>query len=198
MADSSAGMDVSESHNRRQKEWFDREAGAYERQWTRLGRRNHDAKMAALDATLALGEATSLLEVGAGSGMHLEWIREHRPSLRYLGVDLSDGMLREARRRGFDDGARSLAVSDAGALAARGGAFDAAFAVDVVHHVPDPVAMLREMARAVRPGGRIAVLEPNWVFPVNLIYVVRPVEWTRSNRHTGIRHLVVELNRRGR
>lgn len=164
-------------HNRRQKDWFDREAGGYEAQWTRVGRRNHDFKMEALDDWLRLSGASSVLEVGAGSGMHLEWIRDRRPSLRYLGVDLSDGMLREAHRRGFADGPRALAVSDALALAARPGFFDAAFAVDVVHHVPDPVAMLREMSRAVRPGGTLAVLEPNWVFPVNLIYLARPVEW---------------------
>ena len=164
-------------HNRAQREWFDREAGAYERQWTRIGRRNHDAKMAALDRLLGLGNGRSLLEVGAGSGMHLEWIAASRPDLSYLGIDLSDGMLQEARRKGLLAPARRLAAGDALRLPVPDGRFDGAFAVDVVHHVPDPETMLREMGRAVRHGGPVAVLEPNWVFPVNLIYLARPVEW---------------------
>ncbi len=161
----------------RQKSYFDREAGNYDRQFTRCSRRNHDAKMAALDAILGLGEAGAVLEVGAGSGMHLSWIAENRPEIRYVGVDLSHGMLREAKRKGLLERDRRLLTADALALPLAPDSFDAAFAVDVVHHVPDPVAMLREMARSVRPGARLAVLEPNWVFPVNLIYLFRRVEW---------------------
>jgi SAM-dependent methyltransferase len=169
--------DARASHNRAQKSWFDREAGAYESQLTRTGRRNHDRKMSFLDRTFGLGAGSRLLELGAGSGLHLSWLAENRPEISYLGVDLSVGMLRLARERKPPGSVWGLAVGDALTLPCRSGAFDAAFAVDVVHHVPDPVRMFSEMARTVRPGGAIAVLEPNWLFPVNLVYLARPVEW---------------------
>jgi len=160
-----------------QKSHFDREARNYDAQLTRIGRRNHDRKMEELDRILKLESAESVLEVGAGSGMHLEWIANHRPDVFYAGIDLSQGMLREARKKVERRPRTLLAVSDALAICVGPGAMDAGFAVDVVHHVPDPVGMFREMSAAVRPGGALAVLEPNWVFPVNLIYLFRPVEW---------------------
>ena len=48
-------------------------------------------------------------------------------------------------------------------------------------------------------GANLARLELRVLFEELLgrfasVRLVKPVEWTRSNRHTGIRHLVVELN----
>jgi SAM-dependent methyltransferase len=70
-------------------------------------------------------------------------------------------MLRRARGRARRAGvALPLVRADALALPARAGAFDGATAHSVLYLLPDPAAALREVARALRPGGAIAVLEP--------------------------------------
>jgi ubiquinone/menaquinone biosynthesis C-methylase UbiE len=47
---------------------------------------------------------------------------------------------------------------------------DAAFANMVLHHAEDPEAMLREMARVVRPGGKVAITDE----------VTHPYAWMRE------------------
>ncbi len=53
------------------------------------------------------------------------------------------------------------------ALHLESGSVDAAFANMVLHHAEDPAAMLREMARVVRPGGTVAITDE----------VEHPYEW---------------------
>lgn len=45
-------------------------------------------------------------------------------------------------------------------LPLRDGSLDAVFAAGLIAHLPDPAANLRELARAVRPGGRLALFHP--------------------------------------
>jgi ubiquinone/menaquinone biosynthesis C-methylase UbiE len=52
-----------------------------------------------------------------------------------------------------------LLEGDVNALPLKSGSVDAAFANMVLHHAKDPIAMLREMARVVRPGGTVAVTD---------------------------------------
>jgi SAM-dependent methyltransferase len=82
-------------------------------------------------------------------------------SRRHVGLDVSAWMLRRARRRARRAGVRlPLLRGDALALPVRGGALDGATAHSVLYLLPDPVAALREVRRALRPGGALAVLEP--------------------------------------
>src|SRR5215217_7735506 len=53
----------------------------------------------------------------------------------------------------------NLMVGEATRLPLEDGSVDAAFANMVLHHVEHPTAMLREMARVVRPGGRVAITD---------------------------------------
>jgi demethylmenaquinone methyltransferase/2-methoxy-6-polyprenyl-1,4-benzoquinol methylase len=87
-----------------------------------------------------------------------------------LGVDLSLGMLERGAaklaRGGY--GNRSALVSaDGERLPVRGGRFDAALVAFGIRNIADPVAAMREVRRALRPGGRLVVLEfsmPGGVF----------------------------------
>ncbi|HSD25683.1 MAG TPA: ubiquinone/menaquinone biosynthesis methyltransferase [Vicinamibacteria bacterium] len=87
-----------------------------------------------------------------------------------LGVDLSHGMLERGAaklaRRGY--AARgALAMGDGEHLPVRGGRFDGALVAFGIRNVADPVAAMREVRRALRPGGRFVVLEfsmPGGVF----------------------------------
>jgi ubiquinone/menaquinone biosynthesis C-methylase UbiE len=52
-----------------------------------------------------------------------------------------------------------LVLGDVAGMPLEDGSVDAAFANMVLHHAKDPIAMLREMARVVRPGGTVAVTD---------------------------------------
>jgi ubiquinone/menaquinone biosynthesis C-methylase UbiE len=83
------------------------------------------------------------------------------PSRLHLGLDRSGPTLaRAASRARAARTALWLVQADALALPARDGAFDGATGHSILYLLPDAVAALRELRRALRPGGRVAFLEP--------------------------------------
>jgi phosphatidylethanolamine/phosphatidyl-N-methylethanolamine N-methyltransferase len=102
-------------------------------------------------------DGNRVLEVGVGTGKNLS----HHPSeIQVTAVDLSDKMLERAQRRAQElDTEVDLRLMDAQRLVFPDAAFDVAVATFVFCSVPDPVLGLRELGRAVRPGGQILLLE---------------------------------------
>jgi SAM-dependent methyltransferase len=99
-------------------------------------------------AAEAGGRQARVLEVGCGTG---HWLGVLEPQVRQIiGLDLSAGMLREARR-----GAPGVPLvrGQAGALPFAAGSFDLLFCVNALHHFPDPRAFIAEARRLLRPGG---------------------------------------------
>ncbi|GAA3292087.1 hypothetical protein GCM10020295_10460 [Streptomyces cinereospinus] len=76
-----------------------------------------------------------------------------------LGADLTPAMLRAAVRAGRDRAGRLL-LADVAALPLRSASLHAVFAAGLIAHLPHPTAALRELARVVRPGGRLALFHP--------------------------------------
>lgn len=97
------------------------------------------------------------LEIAIGSGLNLPGY----PAAvsRAVGVDLSHGMLREARRRGRSGGDLLLAQMDAQHLAFPDDSFDTVAVSLALCTIPDPGVALAEIARVCRPGGRVVLLE---------------------------------------
>jgi ubiquinone/menaquinone biosynthesis C-methylase UbiE len=102
-----------------------------------------------------------VLDVGCGPGDDArEMARIVGPRGRVVGVDNSQAMVAEARRRTEESGLPvEFQVADALALPFAADAFDACRADRSLMHVPDPRRALAEMARVLRPGGRLAVYE---------------------------------------
>ena len=106
---------------------------------------------------LALAPGDSVLEVGIGTGLNLPLYPDN---CRLTGIDLSQEMLDKAVERAHTL-ARSdvaLKVMDATSMDFGDNEFDTAIATYTISAVPDPVAVLREMRRVVKPGGRIVIL----------------------------------------
>jgi phosphatidylethanolamine/phosphatidyl-N-methylethanolamine N-methyltransferase len=110
----------------------------------------------ALMASPGTGPGTRVLEVGVGTGLNLSLYPTH---CDVTGIDFSSVMLVKADARIAREGLRArLFQMDAADLRFPDESFDVVYAPYVISVVPDPAAVLREMHRVCRPGGRLLIL----------------------------------------
>ena len=105
----------------------------------------------------ALRPGDRVLEVGVGTGINAGL---YPRDCSVTGIDLSAPMLEKARERVARKGIRNVRLleMDAADLKFSTDTFDIVYAPYLISVVPDPVAVVREMHRVCRPGGRIIVL----------------------------------------
>ncbi len=98
-----------------------------------------------------------ILEVGIGTGLNLPL---YPAQCVVTGIDLSAEMLEKAQEKVVELGVVNvtLKVMDATRMDFADDEFESALATYTISAVPDPVAVLREMRRVVKPGGHIVVL----------------------------------------
>lgn len=100
--------------------------------------------------------AGEVLEIGSGAGTNASVIAETQPQTRVTATDLDPAMVTAARARLARYGERAtVAEADSTRLPFDADHFDAAVSLLMLHHVIDWEAAIREMARVVRPGGRV-------------------------------------------
>jgi SAM-dependent methyltransferase len=103
-----------------------------------------------------------ILEVGPGTGYYTldvaEWVK---PDGQVDILDLQQEMLDHTMRRAGERGLSNVTPthSDATGMPYQDGTYDAAFLVVVLGEIPDQDAALRELARVLKPGGRLVVGE---------------------------------------
>jgi len=101
-----------------------------------------------------------LLDVATGTGkVAADLHHRAQPGGSVLAVDISPGMIRVAQRRFGDRPGLEFVVGDALALPTEDGTFDAATIAFGMRNLPDYRQGFAEMARSVRPGGRVVCLE---------------------------------------
>jgi SAM-dependent methyltransferase len=103
-------------------------------------------------------EDRRILDIGCGIGAFVGRLREF--SERVVGVDVDE---ESVRRGGYDLPNLTLAVGER--LPFADGSFDVVLLHEVIEHVHDDVATLREARRVLAPGGRVVVFCPNRMFP---------------------------------
>jgi SAM-dependent methyltransferase len=104
-----------------------------------------------------LPERGRVLEVGCGAGRYLRALAELRPDLELVGCDVSRKALDQLASRAPSIEHR-LAMGET--LPAETGEFDAVLVIDVLEHVPDPVALLRDVRRILADAGRFHLHVP--------------------------------------
>jgi demethylmenaquinone methyltransferase / 2-methoxy-6-polyprenyl-1,4-benzoquinol methylase len=114
-------------------------------------------------AALKLGEGPArVLDVATGTGDLAIAIAKKHPRTHVVGLDPSTEMLavgrRKVERRGLNDRVE-LVTGDAQALGFDDASFDGATIAFGIRNVPDRARGLAEMARVVRRGGRVCILE---------------------------------------
>ncbi len=118
----------------------------------------------ALVRALAPVPGARVLDVATGTGMVAAELLA-RTDCTVLGIDQSAQMLAAARRRFAGNARVELLEGEAETLPFADHSFDALTFTYLLRYVDDPAATMRELARVVRPGGRVASLEfyvPPW------------------------------------
>ncbi len=97
----------------------------------------------------------AILELGVGTGLNLD---AYGPDALVTAIEIDRELLWAARERAASHGAR-LIQADAERLPFAAASFDVVTSALVFCTIPDPAAALREVARVLRPGGRLLQIE---------------------------------------
>ncbi len=133
------------------KDYFDKIAP----RWDEMRRRFFsDAVREKAYASAGVEPGAVAADIGAGAGFLTEGLLAR--GVRVIAVDQSPAMIEELRRKftGIDG-----RVGEAERLPIQDAAVDLVFANMYLHHVEHPAVAIREMARILKPGGRIAITD---------------------------------------
>jgi SAM-dependent methyltransferase len=148
-----------------------------------------------------LGSGLRLLDVGCGLGeAALAFADDLGDDGEVVGVDVSAEMLRVARSKAGAARCRvRFTVGDACSLAEPDNSFDVVRSERTLQWLADPVAAVAEMARVVRPGGRVSLIDTDWsTFAIDvgddaLASMVRNAMRTERGRPSNIGRRLHEL-----
>ncbi len=110
---------------------------------------------------MALSPAMTVADVGAGTGYFAVRLARAVPQGQVIATDIEPDMVRYLGERASREGLPNLravaATATASGLAAQ--SVDVILIVDVWHHIDDRVAYARDLAAALRPGGRVVIVD---------------------------------------
>jgi len=128
-----------------------------ERHWWYVGRRRIIQSLVQKICTTLNTSNPRILDVGCGTGANLKILATHGQA---EGVDISQQAVDFCRERGLE----SVKLGAAEDLPYENDSFDLVTALDVVEHLDDDVAGLREMRRVLHRDGRLLLFVPAFMF----------------------------------
>jgi len=163
---------VTEAHRAKTARHFGHLAKTYDQRWQRY---LHLTLSRAVGALRMTGPAR-VLDVGCGTGEFEQLAHQRFPEARLVGIDVTPDMLAVARGKFQDAAWVTFLLAQAEDLPVASERFDAVVSCSMLHHVEEPEKLLRECARALRPGGQLVV-----------------VDWCRDFLHERVRHYWLRL-----
>ena len=128
-----------------------------ESHWWHIGRRRIIADFVRDICAQVTDRTPRILDVGCGTGANVQMLSQFGDA---EGVDISPDALAFCHARGL----AKVKLGAAEELPYEDGSFDLVTALDVVEHLDDDVAGLREMRRVLRPGGRVLLFVPTFMW----------------------------------
>ncbi len=125
--------------------------------WWHIGRRKILAAFVEDICSRVTDRRPRILDVGCGTGANVLMLSQFGDA---EGVDISEDALAFCRERGLD----KVKLGPAEGLPYQDATFDLVTALDVVEHMDDDLAGLSEMRRVLRPGGRVLLFVPTFMF----------------------------------
>jgi SAM-dependent methyltransferase len=157
-------------------------AASFGRQWNRYDvmRPEEDEATFTVKTGLAARDLAGklVLDAGCGGGRYARLVASH--GARLIGVDLSAAVVKAAALCAQLPNV-AIIQADLLDLPLADSSFDLVYSIGVLHHTPDPRRAFREIARKVKPGGRLAV----WLYRRNTL----PQEWL----NTGLRAVTTRV-----
>ncbi len=101
---------------------------------------------------------SKVLEVGAGTGMHLDYVQHSYDEYRM--TDISEKLLEKARERHKDKSKMAYEIQDATKLSYPDNSFDRLISVYNLEHLPQAHHVLKEWARVLKPNGVLSISIP--------------------------------------
>ncbi|HXG39256.1 MAG TPA: class I SAM-dependent methyltransferase [Bacteroidota bacterium] len=96
-------------------------------------------------------------DLGAGTGFITEELLKH--GVRVIAVDQAESMLKQMKAKFGPKVSVEYRQGDAERLPIESGSLDYAFANMYLHHVENPARAIQEMARTLKPGGRLVITD---------------------------------------
>jgi ubiquinone/menaquinone biosynthesis C-methylase UbiE len=146
--------------------FFDHHAGT----WDENRHSEEDARLARVIALAEVASSQVVLDVGTGTGVlvpHL--LRAIGPAGKVVAIDLSPGMLKVARQKGFPANV-DFRQADVQRIPFPDAAFDRVICNAAFPHFEDRAQGLREMVRVLRPGGILVISHPIGRAAVNALH----------------------------
>lgn len=107
---------------------------------------------------MGLATTDNVLDVGCGSGWLARRLAERVTEGRVVGMDVSDEMIRVARRTSLDFENILYATGEVAEIPWEANFFNHAISVESAYYWPEPAAGIREILRVLRPGGHAWIL----------------------------------------
>lgn len=121
-----------------------------------------------------LASGADILEIGVGTGYHLDLLLRYCPDVRYSGFDISTYAIDFCRHYAFgksgeDPRARFIEGNVSHGLPLAPASVDAVVMGEILEHIDDPAAVLRDVKKVLRPGGVIFLTTV--VFAANIDHI---------------------------
>lgn len=130
---------------------------------------------------LQLNDSDYILDAGCGEGFYVMLIT-HLTKAKTAAIDGNPSLISKARQWVGQNDLVSWHVGDLMTLPFGDKTFSKIICSEVLEHLPDPVATLRELRRVLRDDGIMALTVPNHAYP----FLFDPLNWIRE--HLGLGH----------